>query len=176
MEERSCRPGGLEEDPNEKFARDIHAAYVRMRFDEERQNPGGGATAAQDAALRDWDALPEDFRESNRQQADHIFIKLRSIGCEAVPSNDSRPAVTEFSPQEVELLAEMEHRRWIAERLIAGWTHAPQKHVERRENPNMVPWDKLSEATKDYDRKAVRLIPSLLAGVGMKVCRCGKSL
>ena len=70
-----------------------------------------------------------------------------------------------------ELLAEMEHRRWVAERLLAGWTYAPKKDIGRRENPHLVPWDRVKEEIKNYDRKTVRLIPSLLASTGKKLAR-----
>jgi hypothetical protein len=171
MEDRVCQLAGLGEEASEQFARDIHQAYVKMRLEEAQQKPDGGASAQNDPALLPWDDLPEDFRESNRQQADHIFIKLRAVGCEAAPASDLRPAVSEFSPAEMELLAEMEHRRWVAERLLAGWTYGPKKVVERRENPNLVPWAKLTEEIKNYDRITVGKISALLESVGKKVCR-----
>jgi hypothetical protein len=59
-----------------------------------------------DPALLPWDDLPEDW-ESNRQQTDHIFIKLRVIGCEAVPASDPRPAVSKFTSAEMELMDEI---------------------------------------------------------------------
>jgi hypothetical protein len=72
--------------------------------------------------------------------------------------------VTEFTPAQVELLAEMEHRRYLAERRMANWVFGPKKDEARRENPSMIDWDKLTEEVKEYDRVAVRAIPTLLAG------------
>jgi len=163
MEDRFCQLAGLGEEASEQFARDIHQAYVKMRL--------SAAAAHNDPALLPWDDLPEDFRESNRQQADHIFIKLRAIGCEAVSASDKKPAVTELASAEMELLAEMEHRRWVAERLLAGWTYGPKKDLERRENPNLVPWVELTEEIRNYDRDTVGKISTLLESVGKKVCR-----
>lgn len=132
MEDRSCLFEGLEGTGAEKFARDIHEAYITTRLNEAGMKADGDAAIRNDPAMRGWDDLEEDLRESNRQQADHIFIKLRSIAYEAVPAGDPRPAVKEFTPDEVELLAEMEHRRWVAERLLAGCTYASRKNVDRR--------------------------------------------
>jgi len=160
---RASEAGGLADDPSEQFARQVHAAYVKMRRDEAGQDAAKLEKLGSDPALRDWDALPEDFRESNRQQAGHIFIKLRALDLEVADANDPRPAVTGFSPAQVEMLAELEHRRWLAERRLANWTFAPVKNEVRRENPNLVAWEKLSEEIKDYDRNAVRKIPDLLA-------------
>jgi len=45
-----------------------------------------------------WETLREDFRESNRQQADPFALKLRAIGCEIAPASDSRKAVENSNP------------------------------------------------------------------------------
>ena len=44
------------------------------------------------------ETLREDFRESNRQQADPFALKLRAIGCEIAPASDSRKAVENSNP------------------------------------------------------------------------------
>jgi voltage-gated potassium channel Kch len=171
MDERTGGRCGLGHDPAEQFARQIHGAYVKMRRSEAGQDAEKLEKLAKDAALKDWDDLTEDFRESNRQQADHIFIKLRALDMEVADAGDKRAAVTEFTPDQVEILSELEHRRWLAERRIANWTLAPLKDEIRRENPNLVAWEKITEDIKDYDRETVRLIPSLLAGAGRTIVR-----
>jgi len=171
-EESFSRLEGVGDDTNEQFARAIHVAYKAKRRSAGEQDPAIQNELKRDPALQDWDDLPEDFRESSRQQADHLFIKLRSIGCEAVPEDDPRPAVGSFSAEEVELLARMEHDRWLAERMLAGWTWGPPpKDIARRTSPSLVSWGQLSDTIKDYDRNAARSIPDLLAGVGQKVSR-----
>ncbi len=70
-------------------------------------------------------------------------------------------------------MAKMEHARWIAERLLAGWTYAPGKRdFVNRTSPYIVPWEDLPEDVRDFDRQAVRKIPQLLAELGEKVYRC----
>ena len=86
-------------------------------------------------------------------------------------AGDTRPAISEFTPNQIEMLAELEHRRWLAERRVANWTFGTVKDEVRRENPNLLAWEKLEETVKDYDRKAVRLIPPLLAGALRKIVR-----
>jgi hypothetical protein len=121
--------------------------------------------------LRDWDALSEDLRESNRQQAAHLVFKLRAIGCEILSVEADRLAVEKFAADELELLAQMEHARWVAERLIANWTFAKEKNVLRRENPNLVSWEDLKDNVREYDRDAILRIPELLRAIGKKLCR-----
>jgi hypothetical protein len=120
-------------------------------------------------SLAEWDDLPENLRESSRQLADHIAAKLEAVGRRAYPVQDaSRIALAEFTPAEIELMAEMEHGRWNLERLLGGWTEG-DKDVENKRSPYLIPWQSLPENVKDYDRKFVREIPEILREIGMEV-------
>jgi hypothetical protein len=160
--DEGCCEATLVDTVNERLARAIHAAFVRQRAGEGR--------SGEDRSMADWAVLNEDLRESNRQQADHVVIKLRTLGCAMVPKADQRPGLTRFDPAEVELLARMEHERWSAERRLANWTLG-EKNVERRTSPYLVSWDALPATVQEYDRTAVRDIPELLDSIRMKVCR-----
>jgi replication-associated recombination protein RarA len=70
--------------------------------------------------MKPWDELDEANKNSNRNQALQIPEKLQKI------HYDFLPAVGEvqdfqFSPDEIEILAEMEHDRWMNERLAEDW-------------------------------------------------------
>jgi len=165
MYEDCCHPESLAQGAEDRLARRIHCDYVQRR----RQQ---GASPQTDPAVRDWEDLDEDFRESNRQQAAHIFVKLRAIGCEVADKDDPRPAATGFTRDQLELLGRVEHARWMAERILAGWTYAPgRKDIARKTSPYIVEWDKLSPEVQQYDRDFVALIPTLLDGDGKKICR-----
>ncbi len=123
-----------------------------------------------DPSLADWDDLPGDFRDSNLQQADHIGAKLRRIGCVAVPGDAPGQPAT-FTPAEIEEMAEIEHGRWTAERLLAGWTWGETRDPARRRSPYLVAWKELRQEIREIDRQAVRCIPELLAAVGLSVRR-----
>jgi ppGpp synthetase/RelA/SpoT-type nucleotidyltranferase len=123
-----------------------------------------------DPSLADWDHLREDFKESNLQQADHIGAKLRRIGCVAVPKGTpGEPAV--FTPAKIEEMAEMEHGRWTAERLLAGWTWGETRDPDLKRSPFLVRWEDLPPKIQEIDRDAVRRIPEVLAKVGLSVRR-----
>jgi ppGpp synthetase/RelA/SpoT-type nucleotidyltranferase len=121
-----------------------------------------------DPALADWDQLPDDFRNSNLQKADHIGEKLRRIGCIAAPEGAPGERAT-FTPEDIEAMAELEHGRWTAERLLAGWTWGEKRDPARRTSPYLVAWRELPEAIREIDRQAVRQIPDVLATVGLCV-------
>ena len=165
--------GSLDEafriDERERLAEAIHAAYVTAQK---------GSRPANDPAVQPWRTLMEVFRESNRQQADHIHIKMRAIDRKIVSIDAKGDAVENFDGiaaagvTELEVLAQMEHNRWNAERWLTGWTYADgPKNTEKRTSPYLIPWSDLSEEIKGYDLKAVGEIPALLAGAGAKACR-----
>jgi hypothetical protein len=76
-----------------------------------------------------------------------------------------------FTDEEVEKLAEMEHRRWWDERSAAGWSWGEARNDKLKKNPYMVEFEKLPIDVADLDREFVRAIPALLASVGLQVVR-----
>jgi hypothetical protein len=155
----------LEDDTRERLAREVHARFRKLAGEH-------GRTAAADDALAEWSELVhEDYKDSNRQQVDHIWVKLRAVNCEAAEAGDPRPPAA-WSDEEVERLSRLEHARWWAERLMAGWSYAPgPKNDVAKTSPNLVDWDHLDEDTRNYDRDALRNIPHLMSTVGKKITR-----
>lgn len=96
---------------------------------------------------------------------------LRTFVAAYVSSPAGSATRVELSQAEVERLAEMEHGRWNVERLLAGWRWGPERDHERKTNPNIAPWSKISEEVKRYDREAVSAIPTHLAEAGYEVVR-----
>ncbi|NLI77876.1 MAG: hypothetical protein GX442_15740 [Candidatus Riflebacteria bacterium] len=159
----------------DSLARIIHDEYRRRRLadgDSETTNP----------SLVSWSRLPEDLRVSNRRQADHIPVKLRALGltCRPAPerppdrgtpapgATTPLPRLFTFTPEQVEILSHLEHRRWNADRFLSGWRRGPADKP-RRVSPWLVPYEELPEEIKEYDREAVRQIPTLLAAAGLEI-------
>jgi hypothetical protein len=101
------------------------------------------------------------------RQADDIFAKLELVGLEAVASES--PAAFVIPGNDVELLGEIEHGRWVVERLLSGWRWGPVKDVKARTTPYLVPWAELPDATREWDRIFIRAIPETLAKHGYEV-------
>jgi hypothetical protein len=150
----------------ELVARAIHADYVRRMRSE-------GEGSSDDPSLLPWDELPETLRDSNRDQAADIESKLAAVSCEVATEAGGRVLVREFSADEIEQLAGLEHERWEAERLADGWTLGPVKDPVAKRSPYLVPWRDLSEDVRDLDRDTVRRIPQFLGEVGLLVVRSG---
>jgi len=163
--DKTCSLETLLGGTHELIARAIHEDYVR-------QQKRAGETMQTNPSMVDWDDLPEDLKESNRHQAAHIEVKLKAIGCDIQPLTDWEAVSFYFLMEEVEKLAEMEHERWCEERRRQGWTYASgKKNIKKKTSPHLVPWEKLSEEIKEYDRNMVRGLPSFLAQAGFQIYR-----
>ncbi len=157
MVEDACCHHAFRREHNEALARAIHAEFVASRLADSAR------TAQNDPALRSWEELREELREANRQQADHMCIKLRTFRCELVELADPRPGITQFDPEELEVMAELEHARWNAERWLNGWRYGRPSDKHKRISEYLVRWDELTDTIKKYDRDTITKIPALVA-------------
>lgn len=144
----------------EDLARGVHAYYVRHRRE-------AGVTG--DPSMAPWDVIPDDLRQSARRQAIDFQRKIIRLGYTIAPALEVEPAPFAFSPEEVEQLARMEHDRFVAERLGAGWSYDANRDVKGRRSPYLVCWGCLTEPVREYDREAVRDFPLVLAREGYTV-------
>jgi hypothetical protein len=141
----------------DELARNIHAAYVNTQMPLEKGN---------NIALVTWEKLDEVMKDANRWQADHLSIKLRAIGCDG---NDLSPLDTaENNPEFFELLSEMEHRRWMAERLMDGWRYGPERNNAKKIHHLIVPYEQLSDVEKNKDKDMIKNIRNLVKSDGWK--------
>ena len=145
----------------DKIAQAIHDDYRK------------GKKGANPAALRSWDTLAEDYREANRLQADDIPEKLRLIGRGFAPVAAGRePALPHLEAEEIERLAKLEHERWCNVKARGGWTCGLRDDA-KKQNPCLMPWEKLPEVVKNLNRRMVANIPVLLARAGFEIYRLG---
>lgn len=72
--------------------------------------------------------------------------------------NDSGKIEYKCSKEEEALLhnlAMVEHARWVAAHKLMGFTRGPEKDMVKKEHPDMVNWDDLTEEVKSYDCKVI---------------------
>ncbi|MBU1712413.1 MAG: hypothetical protein KKD47_04835 [Proteobacteria bacterium] len=153
---------GLSPDIQESIACAIHENYLCTQ---------SAQAQSQEPSMAKWEELVENLKESNRQQADHIDLKLSQIGCSIHKITDRDIVPIEFTKEEIEVMAEMEHARWNVERFLDGWKWGEKKDVSKKISPYLVGWLKLPENVKEWDRDTVRKIPEFLAEVGLEVRR-----
>lgn len=125
-----------------------------------------------DPAMLPWKELSEVFRRSSLEQARDVHNKLRAIGCTLRKAPRGRaPVQMTFTAQEVETMAEIEHARWVVERLRLGWKLGPKKDDREKKSPYLIPWSELPEGVKNWDRATVRKMPAYLAKIGLEIMR-----
>ncbi len=159
--ERICTESVIIGGEMDRVAKWIHEKFIRARIKEKTLDNNK-------VSHNPWERLPEIFKESNRQQADHISVKVRAIGA-FKKKGISNKALKRFKDDEVEFLAKMEHFRWNAEKYLNGWVLG--KDRDRLESPYLVPWEDLSEQIREYDREAVRNVPLILRTGGYGIYR-----
>ena len=116
-------------------AREIHESYLAKQLNDEK-------TPKTSPALVPWAYLPESFRAANRAQADNIEIKKTQL---------SVARSLEF----LERMAEAEHRRWMADRILSGWRYGNPRDDAKKLHPSIRPYPELSEDEKKKDRETV---------------------
>ena len=151
---------------HEVLARATHERYVRELHDR-------GETQETNPSMAPWEQLPEGLKDSNRGQADHIGVKLKAIDCRIAPLDNWDAKLFSFTDEEIEKLAEMEHARFVAERINQGWRYGPDRDLQKKTSPYLIPWEDpgLLEETKDLDRISVRELPAFLARAGFVILR-----
>jgi hypothetical protein len=156
------RPGGWPPelaDRREPIAADLHRRYVARQRARKRHD---------DPALQPWPALSPWLQRSNLAVVDDLPAKLAAVGLrlDPDPAGGTDPAVAAVLLERAELLAELEHGRYTAERLLMGWTSGVRDPA-RFLSPHLQPWTELDEEAKEYDREVVRDLPEVLARHGL---------
>lgn len=172
-----CTLRSLNEGLGEEVAQAIHEEYISELAPDAPATPSSAP----------WGDLDEFFKESNRRAATHMAIKASLLG---IPDFDladpqrlktiarSMRAILDdpSNRPKLEMLAECEHNRWCAEKLLAEWTPGKRRNDALKRHPNLVPWSfdpdsesepfagyaPLTEADKQKDRANIEKIPSYL--------------
>lgn len=144
---------------HEKLARAIHQTYRDV-------SKKDGWLDESKPQYKKWEELPECFRWSNRYRADMIAVKLRRIGRE-VTKLLSDEDLNDFTEEETELMARMEHNRWCAERFIDGWEHGDKRDNNAKLHPDLIDFDELSDQQKKYDLNTLNDIKQLFKKAGI---------
>jgi len=115
--------------------------------------------------LPTYNELSEHFKQSNRNQVIDNFYKMYLLGGLQL-QNCKEPEQQPDIPEEVkERMAEMEHRRWMIEKLLQGWCDGDSRNNEFKIHPDLKEWDildKLDKNTTDKDREFIGLMIATL--------------
>jgi ppGpp synthetase/RelA/SpoT-type nucleotidyltranferase len=149
----------LSEEEIDKAARRIHENYLEEK---RHENP--------DKAMQLFDKLTPDLQDSNRAQAQRAAGFLERVGYRVQRASGAAPLPV-LTRDEIDRMAEMEHGRWVVERLESGWRYGRNRDPEKKQSPFLVPWTELTEEQRDWDRNAGREWPRILAEAGLEIVR-----
>ena len=151
------------------MARHIHRAYL----DEVTIAALGPAHDLPFTAV--WKKLPAHVRRTNLWAAMHLAQRLEDLGFDwrgralgAIPLlPDGHPLAAALAAPDLtralSASAETEHNRWMMDRALCGWK-AGARDNRRRLHPNMIPFARLDDQTKQLDLTALRAVFALTAG------------
>jgi hypothetical protein len=142
------------------------------------------------SSLKSYAELPEDEKQQNRGNVQDIPTKLARVGYVMMPARSNEPPF-DFPGSDLELLAEMEHERWMQAKIATGWRWAAKTDRAQKLHADILLWRTLSdeeqvrlytpaeraaigpgelpEEEKDKDRSLVQGIPQILAKVGYTI-------
>jgi voltage-gated potassium channel Kch len=162
--EAACTPGPIRgQSFIQQLARSIHGAYVDRARDR-------GETPMENPSMVAWSRLSTDLREANLAQAASIGVKLEAINAIVIPAAATAPEFR-FTDREIESLAQLEHERWMRERLARGWTYGERRDNRRQVLPDLTDWTALPEDQREKERDFIRAIPGVLRQVGYQILR-----
>lgn len=78
-------------------------------------------------------------------------------------------------PEEIKSLTEAisknVHETWASNRVEDGWVYGPERNDELKHHPGLVPYERLTEAEKDYDRDTALETLKLIIKLGFKITK-----
>jgi hypothetical protein len=159
--DRTCTPEAVDGGIREQLAEAVHEDYLTAQ---PKHAPAEGLR-------RPWGDLDDDQRDLSRRRVDGIVGDLAAIGCELQPLRRWGDPTVQLTEDEVERLAEREHRRWYDDRVAAGWTYGEARDDAALRNPLLVDWSELPADARQYNLDAVRALLPMLARAGFEAVR-----
>jgi hypothetical protein len=185
----------LKSDLLEKLAEAAHQVFVKeLRESGYILGPTIDDSLKTHTAMRPYSELPEDEKEQNRGNVRDISHKLAQTGYVMIPARSNEPPF-DFPGSDLEMLAAMEHERWVKAKIEAGWRWAAETDKPNQLHKDILPWrkltdeqratlsraeaeaigtDELPESAKEKDRVMVRGIPRILAEAGYTIIKVRK--
>jgi hypothetical protein len=182
----------LEGEQLEALAEAAHQMFVQqLREEGYRLGPKTDEALKTHSSLKPYAELPEDEKEQNRAGVRDISNKLARVGYVMIPARSNEPPF-DFPGADLELLASMEHERWMNAKIEAGWRWGRETDKQNALHKDILPWHRLTdehraaltpaqreaigpgelpESEKEKDRLLVRGIPKILARAGYTVVK-----
>jgi hypothetical protein len=137
----------------ERIARLVHEDYVRAYPDPD------------DPARKPWDELQPFYRESNVRQ---VLTVLGSAVAVGRSWGASAEAATPPRAEQIDEMARREHESWLEHLGRTGWTWGATRDRAAKKHPDLLPWDRLSDESREKTRTGVVETLALLETLGYR--------
>ena len=87
------------------------------------------------------------------------------------PIDTSEVEIPDELSQLTELLAKNAHDHWAIGRLRDGWRYGEKRHDEKKEHPDLVPYEDLPETEKQFDRETAMQTLRAIIALGFRIER-----
>lgn len=85
------------------------------------------------------------------------------------PRDTSDVVLPKFLVELTELLARNTHENWARQRMDDGWRYGPRRDDAKKEHPSLVPYERLSEKEKEYDRRTAMETLKTIYALGFRI-------
>lgn len=85
------------------------------------------------------------------------------------PINTANIQLPEEILELAELLAKNTHEIWARNRIEEGWTYGDIRNDEKLQSPCLIPYEKLPESEKEYDRSTSQEVLKVLYALGYRI-------
>ncbi|MBL8550044.1 MAG: NAD-binding protein [Hyphomonadaceae bacterium] len=139
-------------------ALDMGAAIAHRHYAAGLSARGQATMKDLQAAAKGWDDVLETYRDANRSSADSAMVKLWDAGWRRAESHEREGAEMDPAvPDEMMTrMAQREHDRWMADRLLGGWRPGEKRDNELRVHNNLKPWSALTPDEQKRDEDQIR--------------------
>ena len=161
----------------DQYAEIAHRKYQEKRRSEAKKlgyTPEQTALMEAEPEMADYDKLDEFYKEGHRSQIRYLGQRLESfqmdVGLRPILPG-AVDTVTELYGPVLEQLSELEHERWMRDKLKQGWRYGTARDTDLKLSPEMVPYADLDPVTKEMIRQYVREVPGYLREMGYELYR-----
>lgn len=161
LSEESTLFSSIVDESIDRLAQVIHQEYLNSLPTVNHESPTHSS----------WEELPDEIRNRSRAQADHLWVKLRSLNANMVPLHEAGETIDLTTDPRFEALSKAEHHRWNAYMLTTGWKAGEKRDDKRKIHTDIIRYEDLSEIKKGYDRNTIRNISALARAMNCKIIR-----
>jgi voltage-gated potassium channel Kch len=146
---------------------------AKALFDNFKKRQHGSKIQNEEWLQKSFEKIDTTHRDHFRQEADHLPVKLRACGYKITNLKETSDTkrIKKFSPDEVMILAKMEHNRYCAELRISGWNYNTTYSTKLRTTPDLVSWEILTKSEQQNRYQLLQDIPSVLESLQLAICK-----